>query len=185
MSVSTISQSNALGADVLLMIFHQLEGGDLLNCEAVCRQWRDILLAGTPWRRLFHRNIPCSPLWRKVQQKLEKNQLTLRTEQYREVCKAILQVERNWRTGQFKKSVYSVNDDSAVQITISDDYVAWDLNRNENGERFRGCTFLDLSQISHPGLQCCSCSVEPLRPFARDLARVIVSTPSYCLPSSC
>ena len=143
MSVSTISQSNALGADVLLMIFHQLEGGDLLNCETVCRQWRDILLAGTPWRRLFHRNIPCSPLWRKVQQKLEKNQLTLRTEQYREVCKAILQVERNWRTGQFKKSVYSAGSDSAVRITISDDYVAWDLNRNENGERFRGCAFLD------------------------------------------
>jgi F-box-like len=134
MSGSSISQSNALGVDVLLMIFQQLDGEDLLNCEAVCCQWRDILLAGTPWRRLFHRNIAALPLWRKVQKKLKKNQLILQTEQYREVSKAILQVERNWRTAQFKNSVYLVKDYSGVRITISDDYVAWDLDRNENGE---------------------------------------------------
>ena len=71
MSVSSINQSNQLGVDVLQMIFQQLDGEDLVNCEAVCRQWHDILLAGTPWRRLFHRKINYSPSWRKEQKKLE------------------------------------------------------------------------------------------------------------------
>ena len=34
--VSSISQSNKLDEDVLLMIFQKLEGEDLVNCEAVC-----------------------------------------------------------------------------------------------------------------------------------------------------
>jgi hypothetical protein len=80
MSVSSISQSNVLGDDVLQMIFQQLDGKDLVKCEVVCRQWRDVLLSGTPWRRLFHRKIKCSHLWRKEQKKLEKNQRTLPTE---------------------------------------------------------------------------------------------------------
>ena len=36
-----------------------------------------------------------------------------------------------------------MKDYTGVRITISDDYVARDLDRNENGERFRGCAFLD------------------------------------------
>ena len=62
MSVSIVGRFNELDKDVLLMIFQQLEGEDLLNCEAVCRQWREILLAGTPWRRLFYQNKASSPL---------------------------------------------------------------------------------------------------------------------------
>jgi len=149
MSVSSISQSNVLGADVLLMIFQQVEGEDLLNCEAVCRQWRDILLAGTPWRQLFHRKVNYSPSWRKEQKKLEKNQL--RTEQYRDVCKKILQVSRNWSMRRFKKSVYSLNKcigspDSASYIGISDDYVAWD-NHYDEDPYYDGCAFLDTESM--------------------------------------
>jgi hypothetical protein len=99
MSVSIIGQSNELGDDVLQIIFKKLEGEDLLNCETVCRHWRDILVAGTPWRGLFDRNKVTSPLWRKAQRTLEKNQPELPTEQYRGVCKEILRVKRDWRTG--------------------------------------------------------------------------------------
>ena len=35
MRVASISQSNVLTDDVLLMIFQQLEGEDLVKCEAV------------------------------------------------------------------------------------------------------------------------------------------------------
>jgi F-box-like len=76
MNVSAIARLNELDEDVLHMIFQQLEGEDLVNCENVCRQWRDILLAGTPWRRLFDRNKDSSPLWRRAQRILESNQLT-------------------------------------------------------------------------------------------------------------
>ena len=100
MSNSGSNQSNLLGVDDLQIIFQNLEGADLVNCEAVCRQWRDILLGGTPWRRLFHRNKEKLPLWRRTQKKLVSNKLTLRTEQYRDVCRKILLVYQNWRMGQ-------------------------------------------------------------------------------------
>ena len=149
MSITSISQSNELGADVLESIFQQLDGKDLLNCEAVCRQWRDILLSGTPWRRLFHRQIGCSLLWRYVQKKLESNQLTLRTEQYPSVCKDILQVDRNWRTGNFSKLIYPlVYPAITYEFTIIDDYVAWINFRGfKNGECLSDCMFLDLETM--------------------------------------
>ena len=124
MSVSIIGQSNELDEDVLLMIFQQLEGEDLLNCEAVCRQWRDILLAETPWRSLFHRKIEISPFWRKAHKKLESNQLTLQTDQYRIVCKDILQEKFNWHVGNFTKFIYKVS--HVLKLTIGDDCVAWE-----------------------------------------------------------
>ena len=149
MRVSSISQSNVLGVDVLLMIFKHLEVEDLLNCEAVCRQWRTILLTGTPWRQLIHRKVHYSHLLRKEQKKSEANQL--RTEQYRDVCKKILQVSRNWRMGRFKKSVYSLNkcicnDDSGTQIVIGDDYVVWDITY-EKPQYYNGCAFLDTESM--------------------------------------
>jgi F-box-like len=147
MSVLT-SQSNELVDDVLQMIFQQLEGEDLVNCETVCRQWRNSLLAGTPWKRLFHRNKENLPLWRKAQKKLEKNQLILRAEEYRGVCKEILQANRNWHTGNCTKLTYPVDFRSAYFITISDDYVAWDFFRFDNdGQCSRGCFFLDMESM--------------------------------------
>ena len=147
MSVSSINQSNQLGVDVLQMIFQQLDGEDLVNCEAVCRQWHDILLAGTPWRRLFHRKINYAPSWRKKQKKLQKKEQTLQTEQYRDVCRKILLVYQNWRIGHFTKLIYPTAQNSAFNLTMSDDYVAWGFVRIENEERRRGCAFLDTDSM--------------------------------------
>jgi hypothetical protein len=130
------------------MIFQHLEGEDLMNCEAVCRQWRDILLAGTPWRRLFDRNKEKLPLWRRAQWTLEKNHVpTFRTDQYRGVCKEILQVKRNWRTGNFKKFTYEVRRPDYFRLTIGDDYVNWDYWPSVKPEIDEGCTFLDTESM--------------------------------------
>jgi F-box-like len=150
MSISGISQTSELGEDVLLMIFQYLEGEDLLNCEAVSRQWRNSLLAGTTWKKLFHRKKDRSTLWRGAQKKLEKNQLSLRTDQYRGVCKEILQVKRNWRTGKCTKLTHPVHENSSG-LTMSDDFVAWQLYCVQ-----RRCVFLDpesleIKEIPLPG----------------------------------
>ena len=131
------------------MIFQYLDGEDLLNCEAVCRQWRDIFVAGTPWRRLFHRNVESSPFWRKEQKELEKNQQILQTEQYRDICRKILRINRKWRTGNLTKLSYSVNstDVYAHEIKISDDYVSWKFSRHENDRCRSWCAFLDTKSM--------------------------------------
>ena len=149
MSISSIGQSNVLGEDVLQIIFQHLDAEDLLKCEAVCRQWRDILLAGTPWRRLYHRNIVRLPLWRDVQKELELDQKTLPTEQYRD----IFLLDRNWRRGHFTKLTYpfvskwKINCYSAYRwssrISIRNDYVSWALSPFRNRQCQPLCVFLD------------------------------------------
>jgi hypothetical protein len=62
------------------MIFQRLESEDLVNCEAVCRQRRGILVAGTPWKRLFHRKVGCSPFWRKARNRISKHCEQISTE---------------------------------------------------------------------------------------------------------
>jgi F-box-like len=153
MSISSISQSNVLGEDVLQMIFQELDAEDLLKCEAVCRQWRDILLAATPWRRLYHRNIGRLRLWRKARKNFELDQKTLRTEQYRGICKNILQqVNRNWRRGHFAKLTFPVSSRCANQIFMNEDYVAWNISCYApyfpNNCLDRGvCAFLDTESM--------------------------------------
>ena len=146
MSTSSIGQLSELSEDVLQMIFQKLEDEELVICEAVCRQWRNVLLAGTPWRRFFHRKILCSLLWRKEQEKLESNLQTLPTDQYRGVCKKLLQVTRNWRTGNFKKFTCEVESFDCRTLTISEDYVAWDFSSSVE-RRYGGYMFLDTESM--------------------------------------
>jgi F-box-like len=145
MSVSSISQLSDLGDDVLLMIFQQLEGEDLVNCEVVCRQWRDILVTGTPWRRLFLRNKENLPLWRKAQRILEFDQLTLRTDQYRNVCKSVIQGKRNWRTGNYTTVTCSTNRPDSFTLTIGENHVAW--NALQLWQTYEKCVFLDTESM--------------------------------------
>ena len=94
---------------VLLVIFDQLDYQDLLRCEAVCRQWRNVLLSGTPWRRLFHRKIISSEQWRDIVRILGVDVKKLETVHYRSLCRGIIHElkpnVRNWRNGKFKEIV--------------------------------------------------------------------------------
>jgi hypothetical protein len=147
MSISSNNQSNLFGVDVLHMIFQHLEGEDLANCEAVCRQWRDILLAETQWKRLIGRKKERSSSWRRAQRVLEKNQPTSRTGQYRGVCKDVLQVKSNWRTGNFKISTYLVSERDMFTLAIGEDCVAWKYCPSDEPEPDEGCTFLDTESM--------------------------------------
>jgi F-box-like len=138
-----------VGEDVLQMIFKLLEVEDLENCEAVCRQWRAILQAGTPWRRLFNRRV-FSPLLRQALKKLdidcklenligskqpqrgEELSLKMKPSQYRDVCKNVLEVKRNWRTAKFTKWTHAPPENSsACNIEITDDCVSWNVEIQE------------------------------------------------------
>jgi hypothetical protein len=131
-----------------------LDGEDLVNSEAMFRLWRDVVQAGTPCKILFHRQIGNLPLWRNVQKKLESNQLTLRTGQYRGVCKDTPQVQLNWRTGNFKKFTYpvtkftsEVNRPDSFKLTIGDDCVAWNCSPSVKPKTNDGCAFLDTESM--------------------------------------
>ena len=142
-----MNSSIQLNGDVLQVIFQQLEDKDLRNCEAVCRQWRDISLGVTLWKRFFDGKSKSFPLWRRAQKKLESNQLTLRYEQYRGVCKEILQEERHWRTGIFTTFTYDVNRGVSFTLTIGDDCAVWNYRPRAHPETCKGFAFLDTQSM--------------------------------------
>jgi F-box-like len=97
MSISSTSELNELEKKGLEMVFEYLDVQDLENCEAVCHQWRDVLLTGKTWGTLYDRNIKNLTSWRRVQEtnkKLVENSRTLQTEQKRILCKQILRGAR-------------------------------------------------------------------------------------------
>jgi F-box-like len=126
MSLSSYNQPNQLTDDVLLVIFDQLDDEDLLRCEAVCRQWRNFLISGRPWRRLFCRKMISSPQWRNILRIFGIDVEKLQTVHYRSLCRAIIQeqnqIDRNWRTGNVKKSSRAHLQSSVV--TIGDNHIA-------------------------------------------------------------
>ena len=113
---------------VLLVIFDQLDYQDLLRCEAVCRQWRNVLLSGTPWRRLFHRKIISSEQWRDIVRILGVDVKKLEILHYRSLCRAIhreeKQIDRNWRTGNFKNNSPTNFLEDIAEITVRGDRIA-------------------------------------------------------------
>ena len=113
---------------VLLVIFDNLDDQDLLRCETVCRQWREVLLSGKPWRRLFDRKIVSSPPWGQLWRNFVPDKNKLQTAHHRSLCRAIIhelkQIDRNWRTGNYKKSSGKVDSLSNVRVVIGCDYIA-------------------------------------------------------------
>ncbi len=176
-SICSVKSIEHVGEDVLQMIFKLLEVEDLENCEAVCRQWRAILHAGTPWRRLFNRRvIYFFPLLRQALKKLdiedckpekvigskppergEELNLKMKPSQYRDVCKNVLEVRRNWRTAKFTKWSHGPPENScACYLEIGDDYVSWNVEIHENDERRKGCFFVDTTAESMKMTELCS-----------------------------
>jgi F-box-like len=165
-----------LSEDVLLMIFDLLDGYDLLKCESVCRQWRDVLLTGTPWRRVLGRRLNSFfPLFRQAfkkfgmdpskldmmeddvsnnkqlhgREELLKLQIGKNSSQYRDVCKNVLEVKRNWRTAKFTKwtSEKTSKNVSTSRLQMMCDYVAWDVetHNDKKGTSRRGSVFADTT----------------------------------------
>ena len=122
------NQLDQLDEDVLLAIFDQLHYQDLLRCEAVCRQWRNVLLSGTPWRRLFHRKIISSEQWRDIVRLFGVDVKKLETVHYRSLCRGIhreeKQTDRNWRTGNFKNNSPTNFLEDIAEITVWGDRIA-------------------------------------------------------------
>ena len=113
MNLFSYNPASRLDEDVLLAIFDHLDDQDLLRCETVCILWRNVLLSGRPWRRLFHRKIVSSPQFREVCWDLGVDETKLETVHYRELCKAIIQevnnLDGNWRTGNCEKRTKDLN----------------------------------------------------------------------------
>ena len=128
MSLFSYNPANQLSDDVLLVIFNHLDEEDLLRCETVCRQWRKVLLSGEPWEKLFDRKIVSSPQWRQVWPNFVPDENELQTGHCRSLCRAIIrelkQIDRNWRTGNYKKTSRKVDSLHNAHVVIGCDYIA-------------------------------------------------------------
>jgi F-box-like len=128
MSLFSYSQPNQLDEDVLLAIFDQLDEEDLLRCETVCLQWRNVLISGTPWRRLFQRKIVSSPQWRDIVRIFGVDVEKLKTVPYRSLCRAIIEeqkrIDRNWLSGNFKRNSSRNPFENIYNITVWSDRIA-------------------------------------------------------------
>ena len=125
-----------LADDVLILIFSQLTDQDLLHCEAVCHQWRNVLMSGTLWKRSFHRMIASSVKWKTLLRNFQICEQNLQTVHYRSLYRATRQevkkIDRNWRTGNFKLIEESVRRPEAV----NSDYMAYTRYSQEDNKHF-------------------------------------------------
>jgi F-box-like len=130
--INAYNATNQLPDDVLLVIFDRLDDEDLLRCETVCRQWRNVLLSGRPWKTLFRRQIVSSDLWRRVLRNFGVGVDNLETVHYRGLCRAICrqikETDRNWRAGNFKIGADEILEADKV-VTLEDDCVVYKFCR--------------------------------------------------------
>ena len=128
MSLFSYNPPNQLDEEVLLVIFGHLDDHDLLRCETVCRQWRNVLLSGISWKTLFHRKIVSSALWRQVWREFGTDNKKLQSVHYRGLCKVMIQqvnkLDNNWRTGNFKKSSKRVHSSYSSDVIIGNHCIA-------------------------------------------------------------
>jgi F-box-like len=143
--------------DVLLMIFDHLDEEDLFRCEAVCSQWRKLLFSGTPWRRLFNRQISSSQQWRNVLRIFGISVEKLETVHYRSLCRAIIeelkQIGRNWRAGNFKKTCTEAGVRFCTDVTIGDDRIAIYLYTYQHMMTVSMLLFTNKTRLQRIGLE--------------------------------
>jgi len=84
---SCFSTNCSLNEDVLLEVFEHLDYEELVQCEAVCRQWREILLCGSVWKQWFQKQVALSPPWQETWKKRAIDDNALETADYRAICR--------------------------------------------------------------------------------------------------
>jgi F-box-like len=140
MSLFSSYQPHRFDEVVLLVIFDQLDYQDLIRCEAVCRQWRNVLLSGIPWKKLFHRKIVSSQQWRNIVQIYGVDVENLETVHYRSLCRVIIQElkpnVRNWRSRRFKKTSSKNDFKNISDITVWGDRIAVYSCSKDSGQTF-------------------------------------------------
>jgi len=103
-STNCNSTSN-LNEDVLSEVYGHLDFEELVQCEAVCRQWREILLNGPIWKRWFQKQVALSPSWREIWKKMAIDKNALEPAYYRAICRESYrqakELNNNWCTGQY------------------------------------------------------------------------------------
>jgi F-box-like len=152
MSLSRYKTSKQLDEDVLLMIFDHLDDQDLLRCATVCRQWLNVLLSQTPWRRLFHRQIVSCPPWHQFWRDFGVDEKKLQSANYRGICKTIIQelkkIYNNWRDGNFKKTSDQVVHWSTSYGTIGKNCIAF------TATNYKKCLFFHRTSLKMKDFIC-------------------------------
>jgi F-box-like len=114
--------------DVLLLIFEHLNDKDLIQCEAVCRQWRQVLLTGPPWKKWLNKQRNTSPAVRQFWQKCRPDEQNLKFEDWRAIYRNMLfylkELDKNWRTGRCITRIIPL-DDYCLDLQISNNWIAW------------------------------------------------------------
>jgi F-box-like len=136
----------------LLVIFDYLDDQDLLRCETVCHRWRKVLLSGKPWARFFQRKIASSPQWRQRWRNFVPDKNKLQTTHCRSLCRAIIQelkqIDRNWRSGNYKKSSGKIDSLHYAHVVIGCDYIAIeDYRGHKNKLKFHHRSNLKLKSF--------------------------------------
>jgi F-box-like len=115
--------------DVLLLVFRYLTFKDLANCEAVCCQWRSVLLRGTPWRICFRQKLAMSLRWREGWKRTGIDEQMLRSADYRDIYRAmhlhLMELDRNWRTGQYREINVPTRKEGCDLVDARDDWVTY------------------------------------------------------------
>jgi hypothetical protein len=144
------STNCSLIKDVLLEVFEHLDYEELVRCEAVCRQWREILLCGSVWKQWFQKQIALSPSWQETWKRRASDDDALETADYRAICRETYQyvkeLKSNWCTGQAVQRNILLNlppSHRACRFYFYDDWIVvetWDFDPHSR----EGTTYLNF-----------------------------------------
>jgi len=138
------SSTSNLNKDVLSEVFGHLDYEELVQCEAVCRRWREILQSGPIWKRWFQKQLALSPSWREIWKKMAIDANALEPTDYRAICRdtfrQVKELNNNWCTGQFvtrNTLLHLLPSDFAYSFHFYDDWIAvhtTDFNQDSDSD---------------------------------------------------
>jgi hypothetical protein len=133
------SSTSNLNEVVLSGVSGHLDYEELVQCEAVCRRWREILLVGPIWKQWFQKQVALSPSWREIWKKRAIDENALEAADYRAICRETYQkvkeLDNNWCTGQFvprNTLLHLLPSDFAYSFHFCDDGIVVDTDSDSN-----------------------------------------------------